>query len=129
MSIRPSSEGNCRPVLAEEAARGVLASSGAYTPGIDGIRKHAMESELPLQLESIRAELLAGMYQPQPAKRVYLPKADGKQRPLGVPTLRDRIVQRAMLITSRSAMQTFYFHLKILWWSLSSVVKILVGMI
>jgi RNA-directed DNA polymerase len=55
----------------QEAARVALASRGAGTPGIDGMDKHAMESELPFQLESIRSELLAGTYQPQPAKRVY----------------------------------------------------------
>ena len=82
----------------QEAARVVLASNGAHTPGIDGMDKRAMESELPFHLESIRSELLGGTYRPQPAKRVYLPKASGKQRPLGIPTLRDRIVQRAMLM-------------------------------
>ncbi|NKB66203.1 MAG: group II intron reverse transcriptase/maturase [Candidatus Latescibacteria bacterium] len=82
----------------QEAARVVLASKGAHTPGIDKIDKQAMESVLPAQLETIQGELLAGTYQPQPAKRIYLPKAQGKQRPLGIPTLRDRIVQRAMLM-------------------------------
>jgi len=86
-----------RPWLAE-AARITLASSGARTPGIDGVDKQAMVADLPDALEHIRAELLAGSYQPQPARRVYIPKADDKQRPLGIPSLRDRIVQRAMLM-------------------------------
>jgi group II intron reverse transcriptase/maturase len=57
-----------------------------------------MERGLPEHLEQIRSELLDGSYQPRPTRRVYIPKADGKQRPLGIPTLRDRIVQRAMLM-------------------------------
>ena len=81
-----------------EAARITLASSGARTPGIDGVDKQAIEAELPAELERIRAELLVGNYQPLPARRVYIPKANGKQRPLGIPSLRDRIVQRAMLM-------------------------------
>lgn len=81
-----------------EAARITLASSGARTPGIDGVSRHELVVDLPYELECIRAELLNGGYQPQPAKRVYIPKANGKQRPLGIPTLIDRIVQRAMLM-------------------------------
>ena len=61
----------------QEAARVTLASRGAKTPGIDGIDKQAMERDLQHQLEAIRAELLAGGYQPQPARRVYIPKAKG----------------------------------------------------
>jgi RNA-directed DNA polymerase len=95
----------------QEAARVTLASSGAKSPGIDGISKETMEIELPFQLEKIRSELLAGCYQPQPARRVYIPKANGKQRPLGIPTLRDRIVQRAMLMVMEPLWESDFHRL------------------
>lgn len=81
-----------------EAARITLSAKGANTPGVDGISKVQLEQSLDNYLLTIRSELLSGSYQPQPARRVYIPKAKGKQRPLGIPTLRDRIVQRAMLM-------------------------------
>jgi RNA-directed DNA polymerase len=95
----------------QEAARVTLTSRGARTPGIDGIDKQAMEHDLQYQLDMIRAELLAGGYQPQPARRVYIPKANGKQRPLGIPTLRDRIVQRAMLMAMESIWESDFHRL------------------
>jgi RNA-directed DNA polymerase len=81
-----------------EAAGVALGSSGAKTPGVDGIDRQEMLKDLHYHLEILRNELLAGTYRPMPAKRVYIPKANGKLRPLGIPTLRDRIVQRAMLM-------------------------------
>ncbi|KZL26320.1 Group II intron-encoded protein LtrA [Pseudovibrio sp. WM33] len=81
-----------------EAARIVLASSGARTAGIDGIDKQHLQDNLDGFLDNLQVELLAGTYCPQPVKRIYIPKANGKQRPLGIPTLIDRIVQRAMLM-------------------------------
>jgi group II intron reverse transcriptase/maturase len=81
-----------------EAARITLASSGAGTPGVDGVDKETMEGNLHQELATIRVELLAGSYMPLPARRVYIPKANGTLRPLGIPSLRDRIVQRAMLM-------------------------------
>ena len=86
------------PVWLAEAARVTLASLGAKSPGIDGMDKSKLEPVLAQELERLRAELLAGAYHPAPARRVYIPKASGKPRPLGIPTLRDRIVQRAMLM-------------------------------
>ncbi len=70
-----------------EAARITLASSGARTPGVDGVDKITMEGNLHHELETIRVELLAGSYMPLPARRVYIPKANGKLRPLGIPMM------------------------------------------
>lgn len=82
----------------QEAARIALASSGAKTPGVDGVNGKAFQQQLDQHLDLIHNQLLTGMYRPQPAKRIYIPKADGKQRPLGIPTINDRIVQRAILM-------------------------------
>jgi RNA-directed DNA polymerase len=81
-----------------EAASRTLKSSGAKTPGLDGIDKAAFAENVDVSLEEIRAELLSAKYKPMPARRVYIPKANGTLRPLGIPTLKDRIIQRAMLM-------------------------------
>ncbi len=95
----------------QEAARMVLSSKGAHTAGVDGMDKKAMQECLEQQLEAIRIELLAGTYQPQLARRVYIPKANGRQRPLGIPTLRDRIVQRAMLMAMEPIWESDFHRL------------------
>ncbi len=95
----------------QEAARITLASTGARTPGIDGVDKQRLERDLSEYLEQIRSELLTGSYQPQPTRRVYIPKANGKQRPLGIPTLRDRIVQRAMLMVMEPIWESDFHRL------------------
>lgn len=81
-----------------EAARIVLSSSGAKTAGIDGMSKQTMQKNLDTILASLRRDLLTGTYVPKAVKRIHIPKANGKLRPLGIPTLTDRIVQRAMLM-------------------------------
>jgi len=95
----------------QEAARITLAATGARTPGIDGVDKRVMEANLHAELADIRAALLEGRFQPQPARRVYIPKANGKQRPLGIPTLRDRIVQRAMLMVMEPIWESDFHRL------------------
>ena len=67
--------------------------------GIDGVTAEAvLEEGLEPWLESIREELKAKSYRPSPVLRVYIPKANGKQRPLGIPTLKDRVVQMAVVL-------------------------------
>ncbi|HIF9438525.1 TPA: group II intron reverse transcriptase/maturase [Photobacterium damselae] len=86
------------PDWLHHAAERTLSSKGARTPGVDGITKYHLQEKLGDYLRVLRLELQSGNYQPMPARRIYIPKANGKQRPLGIPTLRDRIVQRAMLM-------------------------------
>jgi group II intron reverse transcriptase/maturase len=81
-----------------EAAKKTLASSGAKTAGIDRVTRDGLVPHLEREIECLRRELLDGSYQPSPVRRVYIPKQNDKLRPLGIPTLRDRIVQRAMVM-------------------------------
>jgi RNA-directed DNA polymerase len=94
-----------------EAAMVTLRSNGAKTPGIDEVSKQDIMKDLDEYLSQIRLELLAGNYQPKPAKRIFIPKAQGKQRPLGIPCLKDRIVQRAMLMVMEPIWESDFHNL------------------
>ena len=75
-----------------EAYQRVKANGGA--PGIDRVNFEQIEKAgLPEYIEGIRKDLLDKTYKAQAVRRVYIPKANGKQRPLGIPTIRDRVVQ------------------------------------
>ena len=74
----------------------VLARANAGAPGIDGMTFAQIEaSGLEKWLGGLREELVSKMYRPDPVRRVSIPKPDGGERPLGIPTIRDRVVQTA----------------------------------
>src|SRR5579863_10167615 len=64
-------------------------------PGMDGQTWRHYGEELERNLRDLSERLKRGAYRAKPVRRVFIPKADGRQRPLGVPTLEDKIVQRA----------------------------------
>lgn len=85
----------CRVEWISVALTRVLANQGARTAGIDGVTKKTLASEsarLGL-LEELRAELQQRSFCPAPVRRISIPKANGKTRPLGISTLKDRVVQ------------------------------------
>lgn len=83
-----------RPDILSQAWEEVRRNGGSA--GIDGVTIEEVEREGVEQfLRRIEQDLKGKTYQPQPVLRVYIPKADGRQRPLGIPTVRDRVVQQA----------------------------------
>src|SRR5215213_1117458 len=78
-----------------QAWRMVRANRGAA--GVDAINLRAFEQNLTGNLAELSRNLLSGSYEPLPARYVSIPKADGNMRELAIPTVRDRVTQRAVL--------------------------------
>jgi RNA-directed DNA polymerase len=86
----------CERENLKQALKRVKANKGA--PGVDGMTVHALPAYLREHWPTIRASLLEGTYQPQPVRRVEIPKPDGGGvRKLGIPSALDRLVQQAVL--------------------------------
>jgi group II intron reverse transcriptase/maturase len=67
------------------------------SPGIDGMTVEELPDHLRVHWPSLREQLLAGTYQPQPVRRHVIPKSGGGERQLGIPTVLDRLIQQALL--------------------------------
>lgn len=86
-----------RKDVLHEAYRRSRANAGA--PGVDGVDFEAIEAEgMEQWLGMLQEELRCRTYAPQPLLRVWIPKRNGDRRPLGIPTVRDRVVQTAVVI-------------------------------
>jgi len=74
----------------------VARNAGSKTAGCDGVNMTAFDEDLEGNLKRLQEALESGKFAACPVRRVYIPKANGKVRPLGIPTVRDRIVQEAI---------------------------------
>ncbi|WP_370154267.1 hypothetical protein [Bradyrhizobium ottawaense] len=88
---------DCREDILSHAYK--LARANAGAPGVDGITFEQIDaSGLEAWLAGLRDELVTKTYRPDPVRRVMIPKPGGGKRPLGIPTIRDRVVQAAAKI-------------------------------
>ena len=85
----------CRSDWIRTALDAILSNQGAKTAGIDGMTKKSLGSETAKAnlVQEIEEELRNQQFLPKPVRRVYIPKSNGKERPLGIPTIKDRVVQ------------------------------------
>ena len=85
-------------ILREENIKAAIhaVKSNRGAAGIDKMTVDALEEYFSEHGEEIREQIRMKKYQPQPVRRVYIPKANGKKRPLGIPTVVDRVIQQAV---------------------------------
>lgn len=79
--------------------------------GIDNVSIKTFETELNNKIGIISNNLLTGRYTPNKIKRVFIPKANGKKRPLGIPTVQDRVVQQAILNVVEKQFENSFYEL------------------
>ncbi len=75
-------------------------------PGVDGVTWAAYGQDLEANLRDLHQRLQAGSYRARPSRRTYIPKADGRLRPLGIATLEDKIAQRAVVEVLNAVYET-----------------------
>lgn len=88
----------CHPTHLLVAFEHVAANKGARTAGVDGVtvRQIVADGQVGAFLANVAASLKDGTYRPAPVRRVMIPKPGGKSRPLGIPTVTDRVVQQSL---------------------------------
>jgi group II intron reverse transcriptase/maturase len=85
----------------------IRSNKGSMTAGIDTTIAVDIDPE---RIQSLSKRLKTGQYRPKPARRVYIPKANGKTRPLGIPTLEDRIVQQALRMLMEPIFEADFYN-------------------
>jgi RNA-directed DNA polymerase len=90
----------------QRAFKRVRANKGAA--GVDGLDIEQTARHLITRWPAIREQLLAGTYRPRPVRRVMIPKSDGSQRELGIPTVTDRLIQQALLQVLQPALDASF---------------------
>jgi group II intron reverse transcriptase/maturase len=92
------------PFLALAKQR-IAKNKGANTPGVDG---QVMDDITPEEITRLSQELTEGTYQPQPARRQYIPKKNGKRRPLGIQTSRDKVIQSGVALILKALYEPLF---------------------
>ena len=99
--------------LVEIALTNVLKNAGARTAGVDGVTKGDLNARKNREqlIDELHRALSTKQYRPAPVRRVYIPKPNGDRRPLGIPTIKDRVVQEMLrLILEPIYEAKFYAH-------------------
>lgn len=94
--------------ILKEAWKKVRSNKGSG--GIDRVTIEKYEENLDENIKNLLTELKEKTYKPSPVRRVYIPKKNGKMRPLGIPTIKDRIVQQAMVMRLEPFFEVNVFH-------------------
>ena len=91
----------CREEWVTQAVNIVLSNKGSRTAGVDGLTKEYYASETARKglVQQIQQELREHSFRPQPSRRIYVPKVNGKKRPIGISTVKDRAVQMLLKMT------------------------------
>ena len=89
------------------AFRGLRKKASA---GVDGVTYQEYERDVAGNLQTLHERLKNGKYQAQPLRRVYIPKENGKQRPISIPALEDKIVQKAMVEILNAIYEQDFLH-------------------
>ena len=89
-----------------EAFRSLRKNASA---GIDGVRYAEYETNAEENIRQLHRRLVTGKYQVQPLRRVYIPKENGKQRPISIPSLEDKIVQKVVVDLMNASMSRIFW--------------------
>jgi Retron-type reverse transcriptase len=84
----------------------VKSNSGSNAPGVDGTTAEDYGENLNGRLKGLSRRLKSGSYKPKAVRRVHIPKGNGEKRPLGVPTIEDRVVQESLRLMMEPIFET-----------------------